>query len=188
MTKPLLNPDEIYFPDAFEQPTPQTSAVLVTGAAKRLGRAIATDLAASDWPVVIHYNASKLAADRLKSDIEAAGGRAEIVQADLSRAGEPSKLIERAENLCGPIGVLINNASVFEWDDLSTATIPERLQVRMLAFAVLKVAYCKGRIEFREAQTPMIGLICISALKGAVFNLQLTACLCCQLGSFRSFD
>lgn len=122
MTKPVLNPDEIYFPDAFEPPTPQTSAVLVTGAAKRLGRAIAMDLAASGWPVVIHYNVSKLAAARLKSDIEAAGGRAEIVQADLSRAGEPLKLIEGAENLCGPIGVLVNNASVFEWDDLSTAT------------------------------------------------------------------
>ena len=122
MTKLVLNADEIYFPDAFEQPTPQTSAVLVTGAAKRLGRAIATDLAASGWPVVIHYNVSKLAAARLKNDIEAAGGRAEIVQADLSRADEPSKLIERAENLCGPVGVLVNNASVFEWDDLSTAT------------------------------------------------------------------
>ncbi|MEJ5219141.1 SDR family oxidoreductase [Cognatishimia sp. D5M38] len=122
ITKPVHHSDEIFFHDAFEQPTPQTSSVLVTGAAKRLGRAIALDLAASGWSVAIHYNGSKDAADHLKGEIEASGGHAEIVQADLSLAGEAAKLIQRAENLCGPIGVLINNASVFEWDDVSTAT------------------------------------------------------------------
>lgn len=122
ITNPLRNADDIHFPDAFEQPTPQSSAVLITGAAKRLGRAIALDLAASGWPVVIHYNESKTAACRLKDEIEAAGGRAEIVQADLSIADESFNLIQRAENLIGPIGVLVNNASVFEWDDLTTAT------------------------------------------------------------------
>lgn len=122
MTKRVLSADDVFFPDAFEQPTPQNSAVLVTGAAKRLGRAIAADLAASGWPVVIHYRGSKDAAAHLKTDIEAGGGRAEIVQADLSRAEEAERLIERAENLLGPIGVLVNNASVFEWDDLATAT------------------------------------------------------------------
>lgn len=114
--------DEIHFPDAYEQPSPQTSAVLVTGAARRLGRAIAADLAAAGWPVIIHYNGSKDAASQLKTTIEGGGGRAEIVQADLSQAEEAEQLIERAENLLGPIGVLVNNASVFEWDDLSTAT------------------------------------------------------------------
>ncbi|MEC7965921.1 SDR family oxidoreductase [Thalassovita sp.] len=122
ITKPALNVDDIFFTDAYEQPAPQNSAVLVTGAAKRLGRAIAADLAGAGWRVVIHYNGSKVAAGRLKNDIEAAGGRAEIVQADLSIPDEASKLIERAENLCGPIGVLVNNASVFEWDDLPSAT------------------------------------------------------------------
>lgn len=122
ITNPLRNADDIHFPDAFEQPTPQSSAVLITGAAKRLGRAIALDLAASGWPVVVHYNESKTAACRLKDEIEAAGGRAEIVQADLSIADESFNLIQRAENLIGPIGVLVNNASVFEWDDLTTAT------------------------------------------------------------------
>jgi len=116
------NSDEVFFPDVFEQPTPQNSAVLVTGAAKRLGRAIATNLALSGWPVIIHYNASKDAAAQLKSDIESWGGRAEIVQADLSNEKDAAKLIERAENLLGPIGVLVNNASVFEWDDISTAS------------------------------------------------------------------
>lgn len=114
--------DDVFFPDVFEQPVPQTSAVLVTGAAKRLGRAFARDLAASGWPVVIHYNGSQAEALDLREEIVKGGGRAEIVQADLSQSHEAEKLIERAENLLGPIGVLVNNASVFEWDDLSTAT------------------------------------------------------------------
>ena len=117
-----VNFDEVHFPDVFEQPTPKTRAVLVTGAAQRLGGAIAADLAAKGWPVIIHYNGSKDAAHQLKTAIETDGGRAEIVQADLSRAEEAERLIERSENLLGPIGVLVNNASVFEWDNLSTAT------------------------------------------------------------------
>ncbi len=122
VAKLLPNTDEVFFPDVFEQPKPQNCAVLVTGAAKRLGRAIATNLAASGWPVIIHYNSSKDAAARLKNDIVGWGGRAEIVQADLSIEDDAEKLIERAENLLGPIGVLVNNASVFEWDDISTAS------------------------------------------------------------------
>lgn len=122
VAKLLPNTDEVFFPDVFEQPKPQNSAVLVTGAAKRLGSAIATNLAASGWPVIIHYNSSKDAAARLKNDIVGWGGRAEIVQADLSIEDDAEKLIERAENLLGPIGVLVNNASVFEWDDISTAS------------------------------------------------------------------
>ncbi|MEY8144635.1 SDR family oxidoreductase [Falsihalocynthiibacter sp. CO-5D18] len=122
MTSQSTKVDEIHFPDALGQPTPQSCAVLVTGAAKRLGRSIAVDLAAAGWPVVIHYNGSKDAAIQVKNAIEEDGGRAEIVQADLSLEEDVNSLIERAENLLGPIGVLINNASVFEWDDLSSAT------------------------------------------------------------------
>ena len=114
--------DEIHFPDPYDLPTPQTSAVLVTGAARRLGRAIALDLAAAGWPVVIHYKGSKDAAVDVRNAIERDGGRAAIVQADLSLEDDARSLIERSGNLLGPIGVLINNASVFEWDDPSSAT------------------------------------------------------------------
>ena len=125
-TKPVMTPstniNEIHFPDAYDLPTPGTRAVLVTGAAQRLGRAIALDLAAAGWAVGIHYNGSEDAALHVKNTIERDGGRAEIVQADLSLEDGADCLIERSENLLGPIGVLINNASVFEWDDLASAT------------------------------------------------------------------
>ncbi|MEM6463771.1 MAG: SDR family oxidoreductase [Pseudomonadota bacterium] len=122
MTTQSINVDEIHFPDAFDLPSPQNRAVLVTGAAQRLGRAIAIDLAAAGWPVVIHYNRSEDAALSVKKDIERGGGRAALVQADLLMDSDAFSLIERSESLLGPIGVLINNASVFEWDDSSSAT------------------------------------------------------------------
>lgn len=122
MTIQSTNADKIHFPDAFDLPDPQKCAVLVTGAAQRLGRAIALDLAAAGWPVVIHYNGSEDAALQVSNAIELEGGRAAIVQADLSLEDDTSNLIERAEDLLGPVGVLINNASVFEWDDSLSAT------------------------------------------------------------------
>lgn len=122
MTTRSTSVDEVHFPDMFDPPAPQKSAVLVTGAAKRLGRAIAVDLAASGWPVAIHYNGSEDAARHVKDVIERDGGRAAIVQADLAREDDAGSLIERSESLLGPVGVLINNASVFEWDDSASAT------------------------------------------------------------------
>ncbi len=122
MTIQSSNVDDIHFPDAFDLPDPKRNAVLVTGAAQRLGRAIALDLAAAGWPVVIHYNGSEDAALQVRNAIELDGGRAAIVQADLSTEEDANSLVERAENLLGPVGVLINNASVFKWDDTLSAT------------------------------------------------------------------
>ena len=113
--------DEFHFPDAYSVPTPDNAGVLITGAAKRLGRAFAIDLAQAGWPVAIHYNGSATAAREVRDFIKQSGGRAEIVQADLSDGHAVNDLVEQAESLIGPIGVLINNASVFEWDDTPSA-------------------------------------------------------------------
>ena len=109
-------------PKQFRAPAPPTAGVIVTGAAQRLGRAIAKDLAACGWRVVLHYRSSEQAAHSLREEIREAGGTAELLQADLSREAEASQLVDRARELVGPIGVLINNASVFELDDIWSAT------------------------------------------------------------------
>jgi NAD(P)-dependent dehydrogenase (short-subunit alcohol dehydrogenase family) len=97
--------------------------VLVTGAGKRIGRAIAGKLAAAGWVVAIHYNRSEADALTLKSEIVAKGGEAVVVQADLAIESDTSSLIERtAEALNSPVSALINNASTFEHDDIGTAT------------------------------------------------------------------
>ncbi len=97
-------------------------AALVTGGAKRLGRAIASMLAAEGWAVAIHCNASREEADALAGQIRAGGGKAEVLTADLGREAEVLTLVSRAVAALGPLGCLVNNASVFERDEALDAT------------------------------------------------------------------
>ena len=96
--------------------------VLVTGAAKRLGRAIALDLAAAGWNVAIHYNTSEEDADSAAQAVRAFGAEAAILKCDLSKETETATLVDRAAREIGPLTALINSASLFENDDWQTAT------------------------------------------------------------------
>ena len=96
---------------------------LVTGAGARLGRAMALELAGRGHDVAVHYNSSRDGAEAVVREIEALGRRAVALKADLLDEGETARLLPRAaEGLGGPITVLVNNASIFEYDNLSTAT------------------------------------------------------------------
>ncbi|HEY0521901.1 MAG TPA: SDR family oxidoreductase [Stellaceae bacterium] len=103
---------------------PPPRVALVTGAGKRIGRAIALALAADGWSIGVHYNRSREEADSVVAEIERAGGRAAALQADLSRETEEvdSLVARTAEALGGPVGCLVNNASLFEQDTVETAT------------------------------------------------------------------
>lgn len=99
------------------------SRALVTGAAHRLGRAMALELAIRGYDVAVHYASSDRAARDVVREIEQIGQQAYAIQADLTRDDEIDSLVPRAmEALGGPIEVLINNASVFEYDTLQNAT------------------------------------------------------------------
>lgn len=93
---------------------------LVTGAADRIGAAIAVRLAAEDYAVVIHYRSSGEKAEALADAIGADGGRAAIVAADLTRREDRMGLIAKSGEEFGPVTVLVNNASVFEPDSAQT--------------------------------------------------------------------
>lgn len=97
-------------------------AALVTGAARRLGRAMARDLADHGWAVAVHYHSSRDDAEALVTEIEAAGGRAVALQADLAREEAVRTLVPRAVEALGPLGCLINNASAFDQDTALSAT------------------------------------------------------------------
>jgi NAD(P)-dependent dehydrogenase (short-subunit alcohol dehydrogenase family) len=96
--------------------------VLVTGAAKRLGRAIALDLGAHGWNVAIHYNSSEEDADSAAQAVRAFGTEAATLKCDLSQEAQTAKLVDRAAREIGPLTALINSASLFESDDWQTAT------------------------------------------------------------------
>jgi NAD(P)-dependent dehydrogenase (short-subunit alcohol dehydrogenase family) len=117
---------------------------LVSGAAKRIGRAIALGLAKSGWAVAIHYNGSKKEAESLVAEIEADGGRACALKADLAREDETSHLIPQAVEKLGPLTLLVNNASVFKEDTPQTTTRQSwdiHMEVNLRAAFVLSQAF-----------------------------------------------
>lgn len=95
---------------------------LVTGSARRIGRAIAIDLARHGWSVAVHYNASREEAEAVAAEIVDGGGKAVTLPADLSDESQAGALISEATEALGPIGCLVNNASRFERDEADTAT------------------------------------------------------------------
>jgi NAD(P)-dependent dehydrogenase (short-subunit alcohol dehydrogenase family) len=90
---------------------------LVTGSAKRIGEAIARGLAADGWNVAVHYNRSADSAARLVKDLRALGVRAAAVQCDLADSAAVSGLVAECTRQLGPLSCLVNNASLFEFDD-----------------------------------------------------------------------
>jgi NAD(P)-dependent dehydrogenase (short-subunit alcohol dehydrogenase family) len=97
---------------------------LVTGAALRLGRAMALKLAAEGYDVAVHYHSSAGAAQEVAAQIRDMGRQAVTLQADLLVAEDSMGLLPRAaEALQGPITCLVNNASIFEPDLLQDATL-----------------------------------------------------------------
>lgn len=103
--------------------TVQGKTVLVTGAARRIGRAIALALAEAGAAVIAHFNLSEQAAQDLRQTILARGGQCWLVRADLLRAREVEDLIARASAAAGcPIDALVNNAAIFPADNLASVT------------------------------------------------------------------
>ena len=99
------------------------SKALITGAGKRLGRAMALYLADRGFDIAVHYASSGDAAEDVAEMIRAKGRRACTVQADLLNEDETQALVGSAiDGIGGPLTVLINNASIFEYDNIGTAT------------------------------------------------------------------
>lgn len=100
---------------------------LVTGAAKRVGREIALELAAAGANVVVHYRSSESDANELAREIKSMGRDAWTVQGDFAVVDDISHLVVNATQLAGPINILVNNASAFPkttienltWDSLA---------------------------------------------------------------------
>ncbi len=95
---------------------------LVTGGARRLGRGITLALAEAGFAVAVHCHGSVADAERTADEVRARGRRAAVLPADLTDEAAVHTLLHVAAAALGPVGVLVNNASVFERDEWNDAT------------------------------------------------------------------
>jgi len=102
---------------------------LVTGGAKRVGKAIVTALAQRGCTIVVHYHTSQIEAEETVRELLAAGHTAIAVQADITQEADVERMIETAVARFGRIDVLVNNAAVFFRTPVETLTLNEWEQV-----------------------------------------------------------
>jgi NAD(P)-dependent dehydrogenase (short-subunit alcohol dehydrogenase family) len=123
---------------------PNLPVALVTGGARRIGRAIVEDLAAHGWGVAIHYNHSQKDAEAFTKSIRRAGGQAIAVGADLAHLDAAAGVVaETAARLGKPV-LLVNNASIFEPDQagaLDPALWDRQMTVNLTAPVFLAEAF-----------------------------------------------
>jgi pteridine reductase len=118
--------------------------VLITGAARRIGRATTLALAAGGAGVIVHFHDSGREADELRQEVLARGGRCWLVRGDLENAAETDSLVERASSIAArPIDALINNASIFPVDTLASIS-RESLARCLLVNAWAPLALCRS--------------------------------------------
>lgn len=116
---------------------------LVTGAGRRIGRAIAIGLAQAGWDVAVHYRVSGDEARETAEAVRALGRRAVTLQCDLSEEGPVRGLLARAIEALGPVGCVVNNASQFDYDsaaDFSPALLAAHMQANVSAPILLAQA------------------------------------------------
>ncbi len=97
--------------------------IIITGAATRIGAAIAKKLSGPKIEIVIHYNKSKSKAERLKKELNKDGTVVYLIKADLAKEKEVQKLIKLSKSKLKYFDCLINNASLFENDKLENFTV-----------------------------------------------------------------
>ena len=96
----------------------EAKKIIITGAATRIGAAIAKSMANYDVKILLHYNKSVLEVKKLKIDLENLGAEIFLIKADLNRSVEVKKIIPYAYKVMRGIDCLINNASLFENDNI----------------------------------------------------------------------
>ena len=127
--------------------------VLVTGGARRIGRAIVEDLASHGFRVAIHCNRLRDEGEALRQEIVDRGGRAVVVQADLTDPDSMAELGPRAERELGPLSILVNCASIFEWDkatDFSWETWDSHFAIHVKAPVMLSRVFAERLAPRRE--------------------------------------
>ncbi|WP_426116448.1 SDR family oxidoreductase [Massilia sp. PWRC2] len=124
-------------------PSVPLNTALVTGAGRRIGRAIALGLAQAGWDIALHYRHSRVEAEQTAAAVRALGRQAVLLDADLADEAAVRALAGRASAALGPLGCIVNNASLFEYDnaaDFSPALLATHMQANVAAPILLAQA------------------------------------------------
>jgi NAD(P)-dependent dehydrogenase (short-subunit alcohol dehydrogenase family) len=124
----------------------ETQKIIITGGATRIGAAIAEDLANGKNQITIHYNKSKKKAKRLRNILERKGSKIFLIKADLNKISELNKIINFANVKMKGVNCLINNASLFENDNVKNFSIKrwnKHLNINLRAPVILIKQFSK---------------------------------------------
>ena len=128
----------------------ETKKIIITGGANRIGRSIALELASYDTQIVIHYSKSFNSAKKLKIELENLGSVVHLLKADLNNLEQTQRIISYAHKKMKGLDCLVNNASIFENDNLnnfSEKSFLKHINVNLKAPAILTQNFakvCKG--------------------------------------------
>ncbi len=118
-----------------ELPEPELPVLIVTGASRGIGAAIATLAGARGFSVAVNFSTGEAEARAVAAQIVSAGGRAFPIQADVSREEDILKLFQTAERVLGPIKALVNNAGITggfaRVDSVSASTLAQVMAVNV---------------------------------------------------------
>ena len=124
----------------------ETQKIIITGGATRIGAAIAENLASHKNQITIHYNKSKEKAEKLKKILEKKGSKVFLIKADLNKISELNKIIKFANVKMKGVNCLINNASLFENDNIKNFSIKgwdKHININLKAPAILIKQFAK---------------------------------------------
>ena len=174
---------------------------LVTGASRGIGRAIALTLAAKGYAVALNYAGSQAAAEAVKGEIEAAGGKAFTIQGDVSKAEDVDRIFKTIKEEFGQLDVLVNNAGITRdgllirmkeesWDavlstdlksDFLTIKAAAQMMMRKKKGSIINIASVVGimgnigQANYAAAKAGVIGLTKACAKELAARNIRVNA-------------
>lgn len=154
--------------------SPDGRYILVTGAARRIGKALALAIAHAGWNVIVHHGFSSNEAQAVQKEIEQGGQKASILQADLNKPAEAASLVEHAFEI-GRLYAVVNSAAVFERLDLTNTTLDDwqhHLQVNLTAPFLIGQSF--GRLLPGDQKGRIVNILDWRALRPGADHLPYT--------------